>query len=362
MSSEEARLARLWRETDGESVPEIARRLHRNESSIWDLFGTPKDAPRGVGRHPALTEEDKDRLVALVTKMVKTADTRYTVTIDMIKKAFRKKVCVRVLANALHAHNVWFHRLREKPILTDDDVKARYAFARKYRNKSAAWWRTAVQLHIDNHAFHVPTTGAARRTLAARRVYGAYRAPGRLLQKEHVKQKRNLRQNTGAKHVLVAGGVGAGKVLLWHVVEKWNADAAAKLYAGPIRTALKNSYPGKRSWQMLEDNDPSGYQTAKGRAAKAAAKITSFEIPKRNPDLNVMDYHFWSEIETRLRKQERRWPDGRKETREQFKARLRRVAKGFTATHVNKAMGDMKWRVSQLYKAKGGLFEEGAAR
>ena len=39
MSSEEARLARLWRETDGESVPEIARRLHRNESHLYKAKG-----------------------------------------------------------------------------------------------------------------------------------------------------------------------------------------------------------------------------------------------------------------------------------------------------------------------------------
>ena len=39
MSSEEKRLAKMWRDTDKESVAEIARRLHRNESSLWDFFG-----------------------------------------------------------------------------------------------------------------------------------------------------------------------------------------------------------------------------------------------------------------------------------------------------------------------------------
>lgn len=32
-----------------------------------------------------------------------------------------------------------------------------------------------------------------------------------------------------------------------------------------------------------------------------------FKIPKRSPDLNVMDYAIWAEVEKRLRKQEHAW-------------------------------------------------------
>ena len=38
MSGEEKRLAKLWRYTDKVHVAEIARRLHRNESTLWDFF------------------------------------------------------------------------------------------------------------------------------------------------------------------------------------------------------------------------------------------------------------------------------------------------------------------------------------
>ena len=50
--------------------------------------------------------------------------------------------------------------------------------------------------------------------LAAKRVHGTYRVPGNSLKKEHVKSSDKMRINTGARSILIAGGLGAGKVLL----------------------------------------------------------------------------------------------------------------------------------------------------
>ena len=87
-------------------------------------------------------------------------------------------------------------------------------------------------------------------------------------------------------------------------------------------------------------------------------KIQRFTIPKRSPDLNVLDYYFWSTVEKKLRLQERRRPQDRKETREQFKKRLRRLVKAWPADEINRAIGDLARRAELLYRAKGGLFEE----
>ena len=60
-------------------------------------------------------------------------------------------------------------------------------------------------------------------------------------------------------------------------------------------TALEKEYPGvakkREAPLLLEDNDPSGYKTKLGEAAKARNKIKVPKIPKRSPDLNVMDYN-----------------------------------------------------------------------
>ena len=298
--------------------------------------------------------------MALVDNLVKTADTKFTVSIGLIQRRFRPKVSVDTLWDALHERGIWFHKLREKPLLTDQDVKDRYAWAKKYRGKSPAWWRRTVHLHLDNHMFKVPATATARRTLAARRVSGTYRAPGKSLQKQHVKAGRGLRQNTGARGVLVAGGVGAGRVLLWSVIEDtWCAGRAAEMYSGPVKKCLQDAYPTKRAWSILEDNDPAGYKAKMALDAKVAANITPLEFPKHSPHLNVMDFFVWSEVEKRLRGQERSWPDDWHETRPAFIRRLRRVAQSLPVDLVDKAVGDLARRVEALNQATGGLFEEG---
>ena len=40
------------------------------------------------------------------------------------------------------------------------------------------------------------------------------------------------------------------------------------------------------------------------------------QILTRSPDLNVLDYAIWAEVEKRLRKQERNMPDAKHETRQ----------------------------------------------
>ena len=93
--------------------------------------------------------------------------------------------------------------------------------------------------------------------------------------------------------------------------------------------------------------------------AKAESKIRVFHIPKRSPDLNVMDYAVWAAVERKLREQERKMPPSKRETREDFEKRLDKTARNLSKTFINKAIADMKRRCSLLSKAKGGLFEEG---
>ena len=48
----------------------------------------------------------------------------------------------KVVRKGLFSKKIRFRRLRSKPILTKDDAKARYKFAKKYRHKSKQWWIT----------------------------------------------------------------------------------------------------------------------------------------------------------------------------------------------------------------------------
>ncbi len=125
---------------------------------------------------------------------------------------------------------------------------------------------------------------------------------------------------------------------------------------------MKKRYPGRKSFGLLEDNDPTGNQSTKGRDAKAAAKIALFQIPKHSPDLNALDYAIWAEVERRMRLQECKWKTDKTETRAQFGARLDRTAKSLPSEYINKSIKNLKRRCELLYEAKGGLFEEGGRR
>ena len=123
--------------------------------------------------------------------------------------------------------------------------------------------------------------------------------------------------------------LGEGKFsCLEYLSGEWCGEAAAVAYRGPIKRALEAEYPGRRTYTILEDNDPSGFKSGPGRDAKRDAGIHVFEIPKRSPVLNVCDYFLWSAVNKRMRAQEKKFAEGKRETRHAFLRRLRRTAFG----------------------------------
>ena len=84
------------------------------------------------------------------------------------------------------------------------------------------------------------------------------------------------------------------KIRVWHEMDKWDGATAAAAYKGPLKNALKRAFPKRRNHVILEDNDPSGYKSGKGLQAKSEAGISTLDLPKRSPDLNVLDYSLWS--------------------------------------------------------------------
>ena len=228
--------------------------------------------------HPpprSLSAADVDRLVALTESMVEAADGDEEVTLPMVHRRFRKKVAMRVVANALHSRGYFFRKMREKPILTPDDVNERFKFAKKYRKMTPAWWLKQIHLHWDNKYFKVATKQKGRKALARRKVRGVYRTKGKSLHSAYVKPNAKFRLNTGARGLLTAGGVGAGRAILWHTIdERWNGRVAAELYKVHMFSALQRHYPRARAFRVLEDNDPAGNTSGPGRDAKALFRIS----------------------------------------------------------------------------------------
>ena len=362
MTPDEKRLARELHFDRHEKPAAIARLLGRDLSCICRLFAQ-KRLPKPVGRPAALSTTQIDNAVRVLESMIDDADATYEITVAMLKRRCRLKVCTKVLSNALHARGYWFSKLRKKQILTPDDVKARFAWAKKYQNKPCAWWLKTIHVHLDNKHFKVATTAGGRKQLAKCRVRGVYRTIGKSLRPGHVQPHPKLRLNTGAKGILKMGGVGDGKVLVWHTIQgEWSGAAAEEAYTTIVSPALQKHYGRKTTFNILEDNDPTGNRSKRGVQAKKDNKLKVFEIPKRSPDLNVLDYAVWSEVEKRMRRAERKMMTGKKETRAQFAHRLDRTAWNLPAAFVNRSIGDLHRRCKLLHAAKGGLFEEGGRR
>jgi len=290
LSPEEQRLAQEWTE-EGKEPQEIAELLKRDKSTITRLVCL--EVPRlKQGRPKGLTSEEVDRLIDRLDEMVHQAKGRYHVTVKMLKRATRTKVSTRTISDELHKRKVYFRKFREKPLLTDDDVKRRMAFATKYRHKSAQWWNKVVHAFIDGKHFQVYLNAKFRRLAARHATFGAYRSPGKGLSAAYVKPKKSLKTNTGARSALVIGGIGRGRCFLWHDVPKgrWCGEAAAHMYKVPLLKGLKKLWPRKRTFSVLEDNDPTGFKSGAGMEAKSEANIEVFAIPPRSPDLNPLDY------------------------------------------------------------------------
>ena len=312
---------------EGKTASAVADSLGRDLSVAARHFkrmDSGEVSPR-AGRPPALTPEDEAKVVKTASGLIEAADSEWQVTAAMVREALKLQCCDRVILEALHKHNIYFHNMREKPVRTEEDERERAAFGRKYEKKPASFWSTSVDAFLDNKFFPVFLNGPARAMARKRTARGTFRAPGQGLAKGHTKPPKKFKPGYG-KHVQVAVAISAKKVLTCHVVKgKWSGEAARQMYTDSLGPALRRLRPHKRRFLVLEDNDPTGYKSGAGISAKEALKIDVLELPRRSPDLNPLDYSFWAEVNQRLRAQEAKYADGFKETRKAFEARLKRT-------------------------------------
>lgn len=359
-TGKEVELLERW-QAEGKPVREIASLLQRDETTIRRRMKSARSGGghRRAGRPHLLSAKEETKIVRITGRMVEQADGEWQVTAEMIKKALKLTCCTRVILDALHKHNVYFHAMRQKPLLTKADVEQRSSFAEEYYRKPVSFWTDKVHAFMDNKFFPTYLNAKARAFARKSRPHGTFRAPGQGLGRGHVKPRKDLKQNFGPS-VNVAVAISSKKVLMCHVVTGvWNAKAAADMYTNALAPALQKEHPGKRSFLLLEDNDPTGYKSNMAKDVKKALGVNVLEIPKRSPDLNPLDYAFWSEVNTRLRKQEAKFADSYTETRCSFARRLRRTILRIRPDTLRPMVCNMKRRCTLLRESGGRYFEEG---
>ena len=151
LSDDEIRLAKKWY-TDSVPPSEIAERLGRSKSTLTRLL-VKQVSRTSRGRRAALTQAQTDFLIRRLDELIRRSQNRYCVTAAMLKRSTRVKASERTILKALHKNNIFFRKLREKPVLTEADIRERYAFAAKYNSKSAQWWLHNIHASIDGDFF-----------------------------------------------------------------------------------------------------------------------------------------------------------------------------------------------------------------
>ena len=356
----EADLMRKWRE-EGKGISEIVKLTGRAKQTVIS-HATPQKKPRiGSGRRKIITAHVFKKLLKTMQSMQKKANAMKEISFASIKKKAGVQASDRVILQEFHANDIWFRPLRQKPILEDEDVIARRAFADKYRTRSGEGWVEQPQAIIDNKNFPIYQRDKDRNEAARRQVRGGYRRRGDLPKPFLVKRKPQMKYS--APSVQVTAAIVKGKVRMFVFVKgNWNGEKAAQMYKGPLLTALRKAYPEKAAAKnskfiVLEDNDPSGYKSSKGVAAKKEVGIISLDLPKRSPDLNPLDYSIWKTINDAMRKQEQKMKKTKRESQTAYMARLRKTALALPTATAQNAVKDMYKRVRVLAEAGGGLIK-----
>jgi len=349
---------RQW-ESQGLGVTEIMKRTGRSKDCVYLHLSRQ---PETVGRKKLITAAVFRKLTAALQKLQKKAKAEKEVTVAMVKAAAGVEASDRAVLDAFHADDIYFRPLRERPILRDEDIVLRKDFALTYKSRRRRTWLRKPRAIIDCKNWPIFRDRLGRAEAARRMVRGGYRARGDPPKTWLVKQKPT--QKFPVKGVRVTAGIVGGKIRMWRYmkVKRWGGAEAAKMYR-ELTKVLKKTYPDEAAnprnrWSVLEDNDPSGYKSAAGRASKADCRIDAFVIPPRSPDLNPLDYSIWHAISVRMRAQEAKMSPKSRESEEAFKKRLRRVAMTLPKAVVEKAVMDMTRRVNKLHDVQGRLFTE----
>lgn len=304
--------------------------------------------PRRLTRHN-LRSLDKARM-RLVKKMDGDGEVHWE---DVIRAARVPLVDRTTASKALRAagYDIRWRNPRTKPPRSGMDEAHRAKMCDKLRKLPDAFWTEKVDAYIDCKRWSVPRNLRGHSYLNKLKVRGHLRTPAEGLKKGFTKpDKRKHRRNVGPLVNVFAAIVG-NRIRIWHYLPKrWGGVAAEAVYRKVLAPALKRHRGAKRTYTILEDNDPTGFKATPAVNAKEELKIQPIDFPTYSPDLNPLDFAVWQEVEKRMSGQ--RTP--KSETIDGFKDRLKRTAKSIPAGVVRKMLSSIKKRAQGIYECGGG--------
>jgi hypothetical protein len=311
------------------------------------------------GRKRVLKKKDKTRLEKFRVYLLKKAKTETRVSYEQIIAAaglqgeVSEKTVRKYFNNEL---KVKWRPARTKPDRTAEEEKKREEQAKRWARKPESFWKDSVHGYLDNKTFAVPCSPAKKALIRRTKVTGHLRKRSEGTEKHCVRPKT---QGTfiGGPSVVIAACVSpqTGRFVMFHEIKfdipnqkKWSGDYAQRMYEGPLKNAMVRSYGKLNKYFIVEDGDPTGYQSSAGKAGKKNAGIVSLKLPPRTPSWMPLDFSLWKEIQKRALK-----GNNKVDTKKTWVQQLRKAAHGLSTAYVKRCCGSLKKRIKATLAVKG---------
>jgi hypothetical protein len=220
--------------------------VHNYVNGITHTRGRPERRGKGQSK---LAPSHVKKLMAVRRRMIKKANNEKRVTYaDVIAEAGLDVDCAqRTMEDALRREGLSYHPARAKVQVSEDDAKARLAFAEEWSKKPPSFWTNSIHGFLDCKAWPVPLTPSQRTRYAQTRVTGHLRFPHEGTDRGFTKP-RQKHDWIGTPSVNVAAVVSDDRLIVFeHVKGRWNGEAARAMYTNLVGPALKKRFPNART-------------------------------------------------------------------------------------------------------------------
>lgn len=174
---------------NGTGIKAIAKAMGRSPATVSKHVFKKNTAKKVQGRpkHAIRTPKGFRALERVYKKLLKASGGNKEVTAGVLKAEMKLDCNVKTVRRAFAENGYMFRPLYEKPDLSDDDKKARWAWARQHKHRSPTQWSQYIHACMDNKVFQVLPNAKHRKVAAKRAIRGVYRKRKRDYSVGHVK-------------------------------------------------------------------------------------------------------------------------------------------------------------------------------
>ena len=188
---------------------------------------------------------------------------------DVMAKAKINHVSIATVSKHFKKLGVSWKAPREAPLRMKPDEEECVHICSRRKRFPNDYFTDKVDGMWDNKKFDVALHPRGKRYLKMKKVRGHLRTRAEGVARHFTKPKSTKNRVNPGTSVNVCAGIINCRVRVWeYLPERWCADAAVKLYEGPIIAALRKHRGTSAPYTVLEDNDPSGYKANAAKDAK----------------------------------------------------------------------------------------------